>query len=139
GPMITAAGMLLFARIGVGSHYVATVLPAVVVFGVGMACTVAPLTAAVLGSVTDDLVGVASGVNNAVARLAGLLAVAVLPALAGIGTSGSIGSSIDAGYATALRIAAGLCVAGGAAAFALVRETAVASTPSHPAPGAACH
>lgn len=139
GPMITAAGMLLFARIAVGSHYVTTVLPAVVVFGVGMACTVAPLTAAVLGSVTDDLVGVASGVNNAVARLAGLLAVAVLPALAGIGTSGSIGSSIDAGYATALRIAAGLCVAGGAVAFALVRETAAASTPSHPAPSVACN
>ena len=80
GPLVTSGGMLLFSRISPGDHYATAVLPAVIVFGLGMALTVAPLTAAVFGGVTDDLVGIASGVNNAVARLAGLLAVAILPA-----------------------------------------------------------
>ncbi len=84
GPIVVACGLLLMIRIRPGTTYVATVLPAAVVFGLGLACTVAPLTAAVLGAVDDRHAGVASGVNNAVARAAQLLAVAVLPAVAGI-------------------------------------------------------
>ena len=79
GPLVIAAGLLLFTRIAPGNGYVATVLPAVIVFGLGLSCTVAPLTATVLASVDDAELGVASGVNNAASRLAGLLAVAVLP------------------------------------------------------------
>ena len=70
-----------------GEHYVTTVLPAAIVFGLGLACTVAPLTATVLASVDDAELGVASGVNNAAARLAGLLAVAVLPSLVHLDTT----------------------------------------------------
>ena len=80
GPIVIAIGLLLFTRIAPGQSYVGAVLPAAIVFGLGLSCTVAPLTATVLASVDDAELGVASGVNNAAARLAGLLAVAVLPA-----------------------------------------------------------
>jgi EmrB/QacA subfamily drug resistance transporter len=85
GPLIAAAGLALLLRID-PSHrnYFADVLPGIVLFGLGMATLVAPLVATVMGSAPDDEVGIASGVNNAVARAAGLLAVAVLPPLAGL-------------------------------------------------------
>src|SRR6266568_594276 len=82
GPIVAGAGIALMARIDVGSSYVAGVLPALIVFGLGIALTVAPLTATVMGSVEESHAGVASAVNNAVARAAGLVTVAVLPSLA---------------------------------------------------------
>ena len=84
GPLLAAAGVLLMLRIGARSSYLRDVLPAVVVFGLGLALMVAPLTATVLAAAADRYAGVASGVNNAVARAAGLLSIAVLPAVAGI-------------------------------------------------------
>jgi EmrB/QacA subfamily drug resistance transporter len=84
GPLLVACGLLLMLRIGPGAGYLTEVLPAVIVFGLGLALTVAPLTAAVLGAAAARHAGVASGVNNAVARTAGLLAVAVLPAVTGL-------------------------------------------------------
>lgn len=79
GPLVIAAGMVLMTRIGPGASYGTVVLPAVVVFGLGLAATVAPVTAAALAAADERHAGVASGVNNAVARTAGLLAVALLP------------------------------------------------------------
>jgi hypothetical protein len=81
GPIIAGVGLLLLARIGASGDYVTTVLPGVAVFGLGLAATVAPLTAAVLGSVAPEHSGVASGVNNMVSRVAGLLAIAALGAV----------------------------------------------------------
>lgn len=81
GPIVGGLGLLLMLRIGADAEYVSDVLPGVVVFGLGLSATVAPLTATVLDSVPEHRVGIASGVNNGVSRVAGLLAIAVLGAV----------------------------------------------------------
>jgi EmrB/QacA subfamily drug resistance transporter len=81
GPIVAGLGLLLLMRTGPGAAYVSTILPGVIVFGLGMSATVAPLTATVLSSVEPGHSGLASGVNNAVARIAGLLAIAALGAV----------------------------------------------------------
>jgi EmrB/QacA subfamily drug resistance transporter len=138
GPLIAGLGMLLFSRVAPGDSYAVNVLPAVLTFGLGMAITVAPLTATVLASVSDAMAGVASGVNNAVSRLAGLLAVAVLPALAGIAIGDSLETALADGYETALRMSAVLCAVGGAVAFAMVQRGTATRPVIHPSPQVAC-
>lgn len=119
GPLVAAAGLALMARITPGASYLGAVLPAIVVFGIGLAITVAPLTAAVLATVPEDFAGTASGVNNAVARLAGLLAVAVLPIAAGI--DAGIGQPLGHSFAVAMLIAAVVCAGGGIVAAITIR------------------
>jgi EmrB/QacA subfamily drug resistance transporter len=111
GPLIAAAGLALMARITPGASYLAAVLPAVAVFGIGLAITVAPLTAAVLAAVPDNHAGTASGVNNAIARLAGLLSIAVLPVVADI--HAGVGQPLGHGFAIAMLIAAFVSATGG--------------------------
>src|SRR4051812_25454708 len=91
GPIVAGLGMFLMLRIDANGDYLADVLPAILVFGVGLSATVAPLTATVLDSVEERHVGIASGINNGVSRVAGLLAIAVLGAV----ISGVFGSALD--------------------------------------------
>jgi EmrB/QacA subfamily drug resistance transporter len=81
GPIVGGAGLLMLLMISAGGNYVTEVLPGIVVFGLGLSATVAPLTATVLDSVEERHVGIASGVNNGISRVAGLLAIAVLGAI----------------------------------------------------------
>src|SRR5215469_7615608 len=135
GPLVIAAGLALFARIGPSGDYLTEVLPAVVVFGFGLAINVAPLTSTVLGAVSAEHAGAASAINNDVARAAGLIAVAVVPAAAGLsGTSYLHADAFSAGFQTASYLSAVLCVAGAVVAAIAIRN------PQRPqvAPGAAC-
>lgn len=114
GPLVVGAGLALLARSTTDSSYVSGVLPAMVVFGLGLATTVAPLTTTALGAVTDEHAGLASAVNNDVARVGGLIAVAVLPAMAGIsGNSYLHPGELAGGFRSAVLIAASWCVVGG--------------------------
>lgn len=130
GPLISAAGLLLMLRIGPGASYLIDVLPPVIVFGTGLALIVAPLTATVLDAAPDRYAGTASGVNNAVARAAGLLAVAVIPVAAGIsGDDYTDPLAFSSGFRTALLISSGLLVAGALMAFILIRRPLAAPEP----------
>jgi len=118
GALVAAAGMSLFVRVRPGANYWTTVAPAAIVFGLGLSWFVTPLTSVALGALGEKLAGLASGVNNAVARLAGLLATAVLPLAAGLGGLHSLsGPALSAGFARAMIISAALCVAGGLVAW----------------------
>jgi EmrB/QacA subfamily drug resistance transporter len=123
GALVAAAGLVLFARVQPGASYVKTILPATIVFGIGLAILVAPLTSAVLSAVKESETGIASGINNAVARLAGLIATAALPLASGIGGSAKLeGAAFSAGYVRAMLISAGLCAAGAVVAWITVRS-----------------
>ena len=91
GPIVGGIGLLMLTGAGAGADYVTEVLPGVLVFGIGLSATVAPLTATALNSVEERHVGIASGINNGVSRIAGLLAIAVLGAL----IAGQFGSTVD--------------------------------------------
>jgi EmrB/QacA subfamily drug resistance transporter len=91
GPIVGGVGLLLLTRVDAGSDYVTGILPGIVIFGLGLSATVAPLTATALDSVEERHVGIASGINNGVSRVAGLLAIAVLGAV----IAGSFESTID--------------------------------------------
>jgi EmrB/QacA subfamily drug resistance transporter len=123
GPLIVGVGLALLARVGMGGTYIPEVLPAVVVLGFGLAVTVAPLTSAVLAAAPMEHSGIASAVNNDVARLASLIAVAVLPSLAGItGKSYLHPAVFSSGFRNAVLIAAGACVVGAAIAVLTIRN-----------------
>ncbi|MFJ9821558.1 MFS transporter [Streptomyces sp. NPDC101151] len=125
GPLLCAAAMLLMLRVGEDADYLTDVLPAVLVMGTGMVTLVAPLTATVLASVDTARAGLASGINNAAARAAGLVAVAALPLLAGMGPEAYRSAvAFDAAFDRAMPICAGVLVAGSVLAFTLVRRPA---------------
>ncbi|MBL1078440.1 MFS transporter [Nocardia sp. 2] len=130
GVLLAAAGMLLMTRISEHTSYIGVVLPAAIVFGLGLTLAVAPLTATVLATADERHAGVASGVNNAVARAAGLLAVAAIPPLAGL-TGAAYTNPAD--FAHGFRVAVLSCVVLMVAAAVLtvftVRDDALRTAP----------
>ncbi|SEQ68373.1 drug resistance transporter, EmrB/QacA subfamily [Streptomyces sp. yr375] len=123
GPLLCAAGMLLMLRVGPDASYVADVLPAVLVLGLGMVSLVAPLTATVLASVDVARAGLASGINNAAARAAGLVAVAALPLLTGMGqNSYRSPDAFNDAFGRAMVLCAAALTLGAALAFTTVRR-----------------
>ena len=134
GPLVIAAGLALFARIGHSGDYLTEVLPAVLVFGFGLAINVAPLTSTVLAAAPAENAGAASAINNDVARAGSLIAVAVLPAAAGLtGTAYLHADTFAAGFRMASFISAGLCVLGGALAAVAIRNPRRAAGEAVPA------
>jgi EmrB/QacA subfamily drug resistance transporter len=135
GPIVAAAGLLLLLMVGPDADYLTEVLPGVLVFALGMALTVAPLNVTVLGAAGEARAGVASAVNNAVARVAGLLAVAVVPVVAGIsGDDYLVPEAFDEGYMVGMVICAVLCASGGAMALVGIpsgRPAPGTETPAH--------
>ena len=123
GPILIGAGLALAARIGPSGSYPTDVLPGVLVFGLGLAATVAPLTSTALAAAPSQHAGIASAINNDVARAAGLIAVAVLPAAAGItGYAYQHPSAFDHGFTTAVLLAAAICALGGCLAAITIRN-----------------
>ncbi|WP_279583007.1 MFS transporter [Fodinicola feengrottensis] len=122
GPLMGAAAVLLMLRIGPGASYVWDVLPAVTLMGLGMTTVVPPLTSTVLAVVADRYSGVASGVNNAVSRAGGLLAVAALPLVVGLsGASYQNAGALNGGFRTAMMVCAALFALGAVIALVFVR------------------
>jgi EmrB/QacA subfamily drug resistance transporter len=125
GPLVVGAGLALLTRATEPGSYWTQVFPAVLVFALGLAMTVAPLTATAMGAAPPEHSGVASAVNNVVARAAGLLAVAVLPLLAGLtGAAALDGATLATGFRTAMLISGITCAAGGLLAALTIRNPA---------------
>ncbi|MEH3033573.1 MAG: MFS transporter [Aeromicrobium erythreum] len=122
GPLVAAGGLVLYLRIGPDASPWTDVLPGAFVFGIGLTMLVAPLTSAVLAAVPDREAGIASGVNNAVARTAGLLAVAAIPPLAGISGSDFASPNVfGPGFRAGTWMCVGLLVVAAATAAVLLR------------------
>jgi EmrB/QacA subfamily drug resistance transporter len=118
GPLVIAAGMVMMARIDPEGSYLTSVLPSIIVFGAGLTLVVAPVTATVLAAASSRYSGIASGINNAVSRVGGLLAVAVLPLIAGLtGETFYDPVAMTDGFHTAMYVTAGLAALGGIIAW----------------------
>jgi EmrB/QacA subfamily drug resistance transporter len=106
GPIVAGSGVLLLLRVGLPARYLSELLPGLILFGLGLAATVAPLTSAILGSIQPSQAGIGSAINNAVSRIAGLLSIAAIGMFIG-------GSMTLQGFHTGLIICAGLLIGGG--------------------------
>jgi EmrB/QacA subfamily drug resistance transporter len=138
GPLVIALGLLMLTRIEPGDSYLSGVLPAVIVFGLGLTLVVAPVTSTVLAAADARHAGVASGINNAVSRVGGLLAVAVLPVIAGLtGDSFYDPAKMNDGFHMAMVACAVLAAAGGVLAW-LTISSEVLEPEAKPEPDFSC-
>lgn len=123
GPLGIAAGLVMVSGVEPGATYVGAVLPGLLAFGLGLSLTVAPLTATVLAAASEEHAGMASGINNAISRGGGLLAVAVIPGLVGLtGDAYHDPMAFANGFRMAMRISAALAAVGGVLAWVLIRN-----------------
>ncbi|MFD4786308.1 MFS transporter [Streptomyces sp. NPDC058459] len=137
GPLLCAAALLLMTRVGPDADYLTDVLPALLVMGTGMVTLVAPLTATVLASVDTARAGLASGINNAAARAAGLVAVAALPLLTGMGPDAyRVPAAFNSSFDKAMPICAAVLVLGAFLSFTQIHRR---PTPDCPRPECRMH
>jgi hypothetical protein len=130
GPLVIAVGLLLMTRIDPGDSYLTGILPPVIIFGLGLTLVVAPVTATVLAAADARHSGIASGINNAVSRVASLLAVAVLPLAAGItGTQFYDPAAMTDGFHMAMVVCAGLAAVGGILAWLTISDEVLETEP----------
>ncbi len=131
GPLIAATGMALFVRVLPGTSYLSGVLPGALIFGLGMVLTVPALTTTALSSVEPARAGVASAVNNDVARIGSLIAVAVVPTVAALLAthSGASAHHNSADFQIAMLISAAMCALGGVVSFFTIRSIRPAVVP----------
>jgi EmrB/QacA subfamily drug resistance transporter len=134
GALVCAVGLLVLSTIGRHPSYLGQVLPGVVIFGLGLCALVAPLTGTVLAAAPDRYAGTASGINNAVSRTGGLLAIASLPLLVGLsGDAYADPAKLTPAYRHAIYLCLGLLLVGGAAAFAGITRSAGRASSADPA------
>ncbi|MEO3807511.1 MFS transporter [Sphaerisporangium sp. B11E5] len=139
GLLMVAAALVLLSRVGPGATYLTDVLPAVTLFGLGLSAAVAPLTATVLATADERFAGVASGVNNAVARTGGLLAVAAIPPLVGLtGTAYTSPTAFTAGFHSAMLISATMMTAAAVLTVVTIRTNAMKEPERVPSRKASC-
>jgi EmrB/QacA subfamily drug resistance transporter len=136
GPLVAAVGVLLLLRVDASPRYMTDLFPALVLFGLGLSMTVAPLTATVLAEADATNAGIASGINNAIARVAGMLGIAVV----GVVVAGISGDSLDTrGFHVGMAVVAVLVALGGVIGFAIrspSRRVAARDCPGGPLAGA---
>jgi len=129
GALTAGVGAILFYRVRPGASYVSTILPATIVFGLGLSAFVAPLTGAALRAAGPQRAALASGVNNAVARLAGLIATAAIPLAAGLGGLRDVsGPALTEGFRRGMLICAALCALGVVVTWFMVPATPTATS-----------
>ena len=139
GPIVMGLASLMLLGVGADVSYWRDVLPGLTLFGLGLALMVAPLTATVLAAAPDENAGIASGINNAVARAGSLLAIAALPVAVGLGGDDYTDPAVfDSAFQSAILICAVLLVLGGVVSWftipASLQEAATDSSPVQPAP-----
>jgi EmrB/QacA subfamily drug resistance transporter len=133
GPLVAAVGLVLMSRIDRGDSYLSAVFPAVIVFGFGLTLVVAPVTATVMASADERHSGIASGINTAISRLAGLIVVAALPLIAGLtGTKFYDPAAMEHGFHVAMLACAALAATGGVLAWLTISSDVL---DAEPAPG----
>ena len=129
GALVTGAGLLLMAQLHPGDRYLTAVLPALVVFGVGLGTLITPITATVLASVDSRHSGIASAVNNALSRLGQMIAVAALPLVAGLsGSAFEDPARMAAGFPVAMTVAAGASFAAALLAWTTISNDALSQS-----------
>jgi len=130
GPLLIAVGMLMLTSINPGDDYLTGILPGIVVFGLGLTLVATPVTATVLAAADQSRAGIASGINNAVSRVANLLAVAVLPLVANLGGERFYQpAAMTHGFHVAMAVAAALSAAGGVVAWLTITRDALRTEP----------
>ncbi len=133
GPLVCSAGVVLLSSVRADASYLVHVFPGMLVFALGLVMLVSPLTAAVLAAAPDGHAGVASGINNAVARAGSLLAVAAIPALVGLsGDDYRDPAALTAGFRSGLLVCAGLLAAGGIISWFGLRTRSVVAPVASP-------